>query len=137
MTESNFSDLQSFLKPIYDLINGIVHIVEEESLEKEKEISDSLIQQVFISTTIMHLSEQSQAKSVPKAEEVKDLMAKGEKEEVLAHFTKNITKENLLKYIEESATIVMTNYYFQVKNKLNDQKNKQISELQQKIQESL
>lgn len=137
MTEPNFSDLQSFLKPIYDLVKGIVHIVEEQNDEVEKEVSDSLIEQIFISTTIMHMSEQSQAKSVPPADEIKNLMAQGEKEAVLAEFTKNITKENLLKYIEDSATIVMTNYYFQVKDKLNDEKNKQIGELQQKIQESL
>lgn len=137
MIESNFSDLQSFLKPLYDLVSGIVHITEEQDEKTEVEISNSLIEQIFISTTIMHLSEQSQAKSVPQAEEIKGLMEKDDKEAVLANFTKNITKENLLKYIEESATIVMTNYYFQVKDKLNDDKTKQIAELQQKISESL
>lgn len=137
MNESNFSDIQNFLKPIYELVNGIVHIAEEGSPEIEKEISNSLIEQIFISTSIMHLSNKLQAQNIPDAEEIKELMAKDEKEAVLGKFTQDITKENLLKYIEESASIVMTNYYFQVKNKLNDQKTSEIEKLQQKIQESL
>lgn len=137
MNEANFSDMQNFLKPIYELVNGIVHIVEESSPEIEKEISNSLIEQIFISTSIMHLSNKLQAQNIPDAEEIKELMVKDEKEAVLGKFTQDITKENLLKYIEESASIVMTNYYFQVKNKLNDQKTSEIEKLQQKIQESL
>lgn len=137
MNQLDFSSPEAFFQPIYELVEGIVNIVEEKTVEEKKAISDSLIEQIFISTTIMHLSEQSKAKNIPTAEEIKNLMAKDDKASVLNSFTQGISKENLLKYIEESATVVMTNYYFQVKDRLNDQKTAQIESLQQKIQESL
>lgn len=137
MNQSDFSSQEAFLQPIYELVEGIVNIVEEKTIEEKKAISSSLIEQIFISTTIMHLSEQSKARNILTAEEIKNLMAKDDKASVLNSFTQGISKENLLKYIEESTTIVMTNYYFQVKDRLNDQKTAQIESLQQKIQESL
>ncbi|MCL4208329.1 hypothetical protein KJZ63_01700 [Patescibacteria group bacterium] len=137
MNQLDFSSPEAFFQPIYELVEGIVNIVEEKTVEEKKKISDDLIEQIFISTTIMHLSEQAKAKNVPSADEIKKLMDKDDKTSVLNSFTQGIDKENLLKYIEESATIVMTNFYFQVKDKLDDQKTTQIENLQQKIQESL
>lgn len=137
MAEFNFSDFQNFTRPITDLVNGIVQIVETENQEKSTQIASELIDQIYISAVIMHLSELNQAKNIPNAQEIKTLMANNQQTEVVQKFTQGITKDKFLQYLEESATIVMTNYYFQVKDKLTDEKTRLISELQQKIEESL
>lgn len=132
-----FNQYQEVMKPFIDLIEGIVKIIGYDKTEEENEVINSLINQVFISIIVMHLSEQNKGKKDINQDELNEKLKSENNEEILSSFTKGITKENFIKYLEESANIVMTNYYFKVKNRVTSEKTNQIQNLYQKIKEGI
>ena len=129
MSDLSFSQYQEAMKPFFDLIEGIVHIVGYESQEEESEINQSLITQIMLSVIIMHLSQENRGKDLPDSEEIKKKIEEGNSEEILSNLTSGITLEILSKYLSESTTLVMTNYYFEVKNQITPEKTDEIKKL--------
>jgi len=137
MSELSFTQYQAVMKPFFDLIKGIVHIVGYENEEKENEINESLINQIFLSVIIMHMSQEKKGKDLPSSEEIKKKIESGDKESLLADLTSGITQEKLTKYLSESTTLVMTNYYFEVKDQITPEKTDEIQKIYQEIKEEL
>ncbi|MDH5533657.1 MAG: hypothetical protein OEX81_04495 [Candidatus Pacebacteria bacterium] len=135
MSELSFSQYQEIMKPFIDLIYGIVNIIGYDNKEKEKETADILVNQIFLSVMVMHLSQSSKGKMTPDSDELNKMIKDGKSEEVLSIFAKGITLDKLNKYLEESATMVMTNYYFEVKDQITPEKTESIKNLYQEIQE--
>lgn len=137
MSDQTSIQYQELMKPFFDLIKGIVHIVEYESEKQEKEVSDDLINQIFLSVSIMHLSDQSKGKTSADSKDIEDLVESGKTDEVLKIFSQGISKENFLKYLEDSSTVVMTNYYYKVKEKMTPEKTKKVENLYNNISKKL
>ena len=137
MPELSFSQYQELMKPFFDLIKGIVSIIGYETKDKESELSETLINQIFLSVIIMHISQKNKGKDLPNSEELSTKIKEGNKENLITELTSGITSENLTKYLAESTTLVMTNYYFEVKDKITPEKTTQIQKLYQDIQGSL
>ena len=136
MPELSFSQYQEAMKPFFDLIKGIVHIIGYENKEKENGISEDLINQIFLSVIIIHVSQEKNGKELPNSEEIQKKIKEGNGVDVLSNLTSGITEENLTKYMSESTTLVMTNYYFEVKDQITPEKTEQIKELYKNITES-
>lgn len=137
MTELNFEQYQEVMKPITDLIEGIVKIVGYDTTEEEREISTSLINQLFLSVIIMHISQSKKGKDLPDSSEINSKLESGNGEKIVSELTSGITKDDLTKYLSESATLVMTNYYYEVKDVITPEKTQQIQKLYEKIQEGI
>ncbi|NCN87504.1 MAG: nucleotidyltransferase family protein [Candidatus Pacebacteria bacterium] len=137
MSDLSFSQYQEAMKPFFDLIKGIVHIIGYENKEKENEINESLITQIMLSVIIMHISQENKGKDLPDSEEIKKKIEEGNSEEILSNLTAGITQEILSKYLSESTTLVMTNYYFEVKDQITPEKTEEIKKLYQEISEGI
>jgi hypothetical protein len=134
MADLTFSQYQEIMKPFFDLIKGIVHIVGYESQEEEFFISDSLINQIMLSVTIMHLSQSRKGRDIPDKEVLEKEIKENGDEAVFNSLTNNIRQEDLTKYLSESTTIVMTNYYYEVKDRITPSKTQEIKSLYEKIE---
>lgn len=133
MTKIQFSDYQEIMKPFFQLLSGIVEIIEEQKTDQTKEKTADLINQILLSVVIMHVSQTKQGKDIPNSDEIQTQISQGNTEQLFNSFFEGITQDALTKYLSESTTIVMTNYYFEVKDKVTPEKSAQIEKLYQNL----
>lgn len=137
MAELTFSQYQSIMKPIEDLILGIVKIVGYENPEQEVEISNDLLTQITTSALVMHMSERELMNKLPETDLIEKMVDEKDGAALVGLFTKDVTPEKLFKFLQDSASIVMTNYYNQVKDKMTPEKTQAVAKLYQEIEEGI
>jgi hypothetical protein len=135
MSDLSFSQYQEVLKPFQELIFGIINLIEELPEEKTSEKTKDLLNQIFLSVITMHLSQKMQGKGLPNKEELEEKITNNEEKDVYSEFMKGLTLKTLQKYFEDSTSLIMTNYYFEVKEKMTQEKIDSIQRLYQEIQE--
>lgn len=137
MAEFTFAQYQAQMKPIEDLVLGIVKIVSAETPEKELEVGQDLLTQIMISALVMHLSEKELMNQLPETEAIEKMIEEKRGEAFLKLFSGDLTQEKLFTYLQDSASVVMSLYFEKIKNQMTPDKTAQIQTLFQAVEAKL